>query len=312
MRNIEGSAWLVGLGESARIKLVWSSFFLAAIIALVLAAIYLLKTKSKLPLDLNFSPVATMLVMALMLSVYFLSAFLWQRYLRIYNIFRSFQDILIDTGFLVIGKYFPGKIVGILGRGIVSKQGVKLSRINSIVSVGEQISSLCIGVLTAGWVIALVYISGLVSLSVVTVCYFFLLCISIRFSTSVTSMVLGKGLSVTTVSIYSSFTLGIGYASTWLFTGISIIPLFGEGWLAGSTGLLLAAFLISVIAGWLAFLAPAGIGVREAIFTSLAGSIVPWEHALSWVLMHRLICCVIDVMFGVTCVVLTTFRYGKK
>ncbi|NKC14224.1 MAG: hypothetical protein GKR94_19195 [Gammaproteobacteria bacterium] len=63
---------------------------------------------------------------------------------------------------------------------------------------------------------------------------------------------------------------------------------------------LAAAFIVSVLGGWLMLLAPAGIGVREALFAASSSWIVDWDTALSWVLVHRVMAKGVDILAGLT------------
>lgn len=94
--------------------------------------------------------------------------------------------------------------------------------------------------------------------------------------------------------------MAVLFAGMWGLVGLSAWALIAD---AEASGPLLAVYVIglfalSYVAGFAAFFAPAGVGVREAVFTIGLAGLMPVEAALVIAVGHRLIYVVTDVLLG--------------
>ena len=69
-----------------------------------------------------------------------------------------------------------------------------------------------------------------------------------------------------------------------------------------------ATFLASMIAGWLAFFAPGGVGVRESVFVFFAPDFLTWQEGLYWIAMHRGLYTLFDIVYGILTLSLISLR----
>ncbi len=88
----------------------------------------------------------------------------------------------------------------------------------------------------------------------------------------------------------------------WISFGISFWLVFpiNNGFLPAITG----AFSLSWVAGYAAFFAPGGIGVREYLLTLILGSYFSSGEVAIYATVHRLIWVVIEILLGAGCVLI--------
>ena len=77
--------------------------------------------------------------------IYAVTILLWSRYCAYSNLKRSTLEVVVDTGILAIGKYVPGKILGMIARGSIKSSSLVLSKYQIAVSFVEQICVLLVG-----------------------------------------------------------------------------------------------------------------------------------------------------------------------
>ena len=82
----------------------------------------------------------------------------------------------------------------------------------------------------------------------------------------------------------------------WISFGVSFWMVFPlkEGFMLAITG----AFSISWVAGYVAFFAPGGIGVREYLLAILLGAYFTGSEVAIYATVHRLIWVLVEVAFG--------------
>jgi hypothetical protein len=249
----------------------------------------------------------------MMALTYCLAIILWHRFLVLFGEKRSWAEATLDLGLLSVGKYFPGKIVGLLARGAIQGNTSAISAHSASLSILEQLVSLIIGCITGLCLFgAALIFNEPRQLATFALGYLILAALSLKIFLRLVHRVpfIAKKLDkrLTTISYATACWLSLGYGLAWTLTAFSLVPLVETALAPGETILLLSVFLISIVAGWLAIFAPAGIGVREAVFTALAAPIVPWQQALLWISLHRLICCALDIGFGAVCLFFSSLR----
>ena len=244
-------------------------------------------------------------------TIYALSIFLWCRFFSLFNRQRDRKDAFIDMGFIAIGKYLPGKIWGLLLRGSTDQQKIKLSRNNAAISVLEQVFSLCIGVFL---VVLLVLSQQYVELSTVFILCFFLTAGLSLPVIPITSWFLDRikrfSMMLIIPPLSTRFLLGLGYALLWVISAVPILVLMRATMPLGIAEVLsiTAAFLASMIIGWVAIFAPGGIGVRESVFILLAPDFLTWQEALYWIALHRGLFVLFDAAYGSVCLVMISLQ----
>lgn len=244
---------------------------------------------------------------------YLCASAMWRFYSGLFERKRTWNEAIIDTGMLSIGKYMPGKIWGVIARGVVTEQGLRVDKGGAIISLTEQVIVLVIGCLAGS---CLLILGGYESSALVKWLYVFMaLVISMIVPRLMVAMIAmlprfhadGARLKER-LSMRISLQLGLGYSLMWLLTGASFAFLAYQHTGADPFLLFLVGlFLVSSLVGWLAVFVPAGLGVREAAFAALAAPYVPWQEALAWVLMHRLLLSIGDLIFGVSVLAIMMF-----
>lgn len=253
----------------------------------------------------DFMSATSGIVALAILSAYMMSALVWKVFLGRFGVVQTWGQAVVDIGLLSVGKYIPGKVVGLISRGAVNDGVFAPSVKGASLSVVEQLVSLAIGCLT-GVFLYLVFGLGAGPLGKVAlvVAYVVLCGGMLRAVYWVVSLLpfLRQRIPVSRkVSYGESVGLGLSYGLIWGLTGLSIYPLLPNDLDVANKLLLVSAFILSMVAGWLAVIAPAGIGVREGVFTALAGGLIGWKEALVIISVHRIICCIVDVFYGALC-----------
>ena len=244
-------------------------------------------------------------------AIYAISLFLWCRFFALFGQQRTHTDAFIDMGLIAIGKYVPGKIWGLLLRGSFDQQRIKLDKNKAAISILEQIFSLCLGMI---YVLLLILFQHYLDLS-----KFFVFCFLLAAVISLPVLpIVSSGLDrVERLSIRLTppitsirFLLGLGYALLWTLSSIPILILMQATIPLGlsETLSISAAFLASMIIGWVALFAPGGIGVRESIFVLLAPNFLSWQEALYWIALHRGLYTLFDAIYGAICLGLLASR----
>lgn len=263
----------------------------------------------------DFASAASVGVAMAILAAYMVSAVVWKAFLDRFGITQSWGQAILDIGLLSIGKYIPGKVIGLMARGAVSDGVFDPSVKGASLSVMEQIVSLAVGCVTGVFLYLVFGLgAGFMALAGLAVAYVALCGAMLRLVYLMVSIVpfLRQRVPLSSsVSYGRSAQLGLSYGLIWMLTGLSIYPLLANDLDIANKFQLVSVFILSMVAGWLAVIAPAGIGVREGVFTALAGSLIGWREALVIISIHRIICCIVDVVYGALCVLYMYFRFFR-
>ena len=90
-----------------------------------------------------------------LLAVHAGGFWLWKRFASRHGVARSTRDALMDAGLMTVGKYFPGKIWGLLGRGAFEGSRLTLNARRVAVSTAEQLVVLWSGALAVAAVMGI-------------------------------------------------------------------------------------------------------------------------------------------------------------
>jgi len=88
--------------------------------------------------------------------------------------------------------------------------------------------------------------------------------------------------------------------SIWVLFGVSFFMVFPPG--GGFLSEVIGAFGLSWIAGYAAFFAPGGIGIREALLALILGAFFAGEMVAVRAAIHRLIWVLVEIILGLGCI----------
>ncbi len=213
---------------------------------------------------------------AALISGFFLTITIWQKFLANAGFTVRWPDCLAAQGLSVFGKYIPGKLWVLVGMtGYIAQQyGLPASHI-ALVALRNQFSQLWVGLILG--IVGLIWAGGnwqLVSLSAIPLGILTVALFS-RTANTITAKllqkILGKNLTIP-VFLYRDLLPLLPYlVSNWLLWGVGFYLLASSIFATPvplATGL---GFVISATLGVLAVFAPGGLGVREGI---LAGFLI--------------------------------------
>lgn len=280
--------------------------FLIVIVCLVVT--YKLGNKFSIEYS-NLNPSTYVAFFLSVAFIYFVSFFLWTWFSLLLGQPRDTHDAFIDTGLLAIGKYIPGKFWGIVARGAILKDGVKISRKQISVSFIEQAFTLGCGVL----LVIVLFISTNFKL----VEYFWLPSLGIALLLIATVAIAWRWTSrkfnltnVTNIN-WKIFFFTIAYMSMWLISAVPLIVLMTAKSQMTALEIIIAssAFISAMISGWLAVFTPGGLGIREAVFSYISPNSLTWQQGLFWITLHRGLYALFDLVYGTLTLALITFRH---
>lgn len=264
----------------------------------------------------DFWSIASGMVVLALLAAYLVSAVVWMGFLNRFGMGQSFGQAILDVGILSVGKYIPGKIIGLMARGAVRDDEFRPTIKSTSISVVEQVVSLLIGAMT-GFYLYLVssFRMGFPAAALLVASYVLLCALMLRlvvWGVSVIPLLKQRVAISGSISHRKAAILGVGYGFTWIFTGLSLFPLLATELDVSIRLTIVSVFIVSMIAGWLAIFSPAGLGIREAVFTAMAGSLMGWPQALAVISIHRIICCMVDVLYGAACMLYVYFHFSGR
>ncbi|ASJ75867.1 hypothetical protein [Granulosicoccus antarcticus] len=281
-------------------KYLWAFCLSLLITTLCLILIYQLDKNSTV--EHKSLPVNTYALFFLSVAlIYGLSTILWKYFYSLFGRQRSSQDAFLDMGLIAIGKYLPGKIWGIALRGSFDQNQLKLDKGRILVSGLEQAFSLVMGILiVSALALSTRWTFGWIFGSICVISAYFLALLLLPFLKFILSRIKRIQTDLTMPSVGCRMLLGIGYTLLWLISAAPIVILMQSSLTLSTTELIsiAAAFLGSMIAGWLALFAPGGIGVRESVFVILAPDFLSWDEGLYWIALHRGLFTLFDAFFG--------------
>lgn len=234
--------------------------------------------------------------------IYLASIALWFNFSSINNskCNRTLRDAVLDTGLVAIGKYVPGKIWGILARGAISKGSVSVSKSSVAVSSLEQ---------------AIVFFTGTV-LTVALLIYeqspFVAICVvlgsmllvaytpAVLHALGIRWPILRKAPRLSPLEAGKMF---LGYVGLWALTSLPILIILDSQYQLHINQVMdiITAFTSAMLAGWIAFFAPGGIGIREAAFAAASPEWLTWQDCLFWIALHRSLYTFFDIVYGGLC-----------
>ena len=283
-------------------------------IVLVISIILVLMIAKNVETDISDIPMNSLIVFyAYLILIHAMSVWCWRLFSSTSAIHehRTLSEALIDTGLISVGKYIPGKAMGILARGAFKDGCFVLSKASIATSASEQVYSLSSGIILVIAFLSYQYFSFHVAWVLV------LLLVSISYL-PMTINFLFKSTSfenyLPCIAPLKALSLSLGYIALWLVSSMPILTLIST---AHQLELyqsleIVTAFTSSIIAGWIAIFSPGGIGIREAAFAMSAPEWLDWKEGFFWIMMHRTLCIFFDLVFGSLSIACLFFELRRK
>jgi len=296
-------------------KIIKPLILIAALLGLCAVGIMLISTFSDLDvnslIDNNLMPLA--ILIQITASCLFILA--WKILLsKQVGLSLGYFETTSHIGVTLLGKYIPGKIWGLVGRGYLLKaHNVDLGSSANLLLLDQVLT------FTSGIIISILFLSFLYfkiwTLGLLLIAAFFLW-LSLKTYTKITSVFFdlikralpqqdGEIDQVNTATInpntfYSVFCIYLlHWCATTLALSLFVYPLIADNYLT-STLLITAAIPAAMLSGFIALWAPGGIGVREVVIVAILSLQLPLEAATFIAIAYRLVCIVIDLVIGST------------
>ena len=290
-------------------------------VGICLASISLLDRYSQLELKLITSGQYFWYAVLLQIVGLTLFVFAWYTLLKAQRVYSfSLIEASAHIGVTLVGKYFPGKIWGLVGRSyLLTKKNVNANSAANLLLADQFLtfySGLAIGAIALLTLVNnILAIAAIVLAAVITpfvlhsysgIANFLLEKLSSFSSHLRTNMATGI-VELNNAALAGSLLV---YIAHWLTISCVLALLFYpllETEFSLNVLLLIAAIPLAMLAGFVALWAPAGIGVREAVIIAILSANLPLDLATSVALVYRLICVLNDVAMGIIALV----YYGK-
>lgn len=288
----------------------WMPIFIG--ISLLYVSYYLYGQLDRVDRTVSFS-VLPLLGSALIQVVYWvLMTYLWTVVLQL----ASGTKVRLSDGFfqlclIILGKYIPGKIWGVVARATYSKQehGIDLGSMVQatyieqiyVIGSGAIVASLLAAALGINDVLWLVALGSLLVIVVATL-YQKPLTALIRWAHSWRK--LDETIELDDVRLPPARMLGVlfFYMVGWLLLGAVMyglyLSLFESTVSIRMAAIVILACAAGICAGILAIFAPGGVGVREAVSGAILAPYMPLADAVLLVLIFRLWLAALDVLVG--------------
>lgn len=283
---------------------------IAAIVTVILVIFFFLgrelwKNWQHIPFEqIRFNYWLVILSYVCMFAYFCASAFAWKRLLVAYDSklssFRSFQIVGISQ----LGKYIPGKVWFLLGRMYLAKQFNIPERISFVSLVLETMLILITGGVIAVLTVAAQWIQNLSIRALVAFAAIIGTLVFVHpriFGRLVDFMmrVLKQEIVRMNVTFGGIVVLLMLYFVCWFWAGTAffiIVRSFYEVEI-GKWLLFVGVFALAWVTGFVSFLTPAGLGVREGVMAFLLSFYMPVSMAVIVALVARVWVSMAEVMF---------------
>lgn len=229
----------------------------------------------------------------------------WRKNLQLHGVSISMRQAVAMIGINSMGKYSPGKVLGILARGAAMYKMHADSRVAVQTTLVEQIAMLHSGgaVMLLGWLLD----SGRLFAAILAL-------VAVAISVLVASRS-GETLVKLVARLSRKHALdqgsGQGFTSSYTVVFIAMLLIWGLSALALHYCILafdydhmlrfwwlLWILALAYLGGFAAFLLPAGLGAREGVLLAFLASQLDTSVAAYVVVLHRLITLLLDLMLG--------------
>jgi uncharacterized membrane protein YbhN (UPF0104 family) len=205
----------------------------------------------------------------------------------------SFKNAYLSVGYSIYGKYIPGKIWFILGKAAYIDKIYKfgLKKLGSY-SLYNEIFSIWIGLLIALSILLFYGLNFQYFKLLLILCLLLMAGFTKNFvalTQNLLNKILKQNIELPYLSLIRILKITPCFILDWFLRGVGLFFLV-ESILPGEAEFFMISFLpVAGIAGILSFIAPAGIGVREGVLTTLlANKGIPVTDAISVAVFSRL------------------------
>ena len=311
MRDVLRSAqryWLIGF----------------TIACFILAAVYLEKITDQLREPIAWHTPYLLAALALQAAFWAILTLCWQRVVQTF-VAKSLpvRAAFVQLTLVNLGKYLPGKLWGMLARGnYMNRQGMRLNVVLAA-TLYEQLqllhSGLVVGALSAAITFGPRYGALLVLVALLSVL------LGLRFRNALLRGLnhIARRLDRTATA---SSTSNVGatdyaallgyYALLWILSGLILVSLYTALFDRVLEPALLAALVlantISIVGGFAAIFAPAGIGVREITLVALLAPVMGMAEAVLLSVISRLWLVAMDLAGGALALVLRPRMHRER
>lgn len=285
------------------------TYFLIISLTLILVAINFPWNNIPLKFDYYF------IALAIIGQIFFLGiqAIIWAYLVKIYAKHTvSFKASLGQCGMVAIGKYIPGKVWGLVGRGVLLVKSGAIPANTVMASFIEQIL-----LLHSGAVLGLLLLStfepiGIQSIGLIAIALLSIPIVAWRgkWLISLASKIRKLHIHSELCRVWSPIEYLTAFALffiLWVIAGLIFASIYFSIYPYSKDFIptLIFTNVSSLILGFIAFFAPAGIGVRDAAIVAVAGLTIPIETAIVLALVYRAWTIVTDIISGLIAMLLT-------
>ena len=291
-------------------KKTWLVLFLVAGFAFVFA--YLREQAGKLEGVLYFSALFFFLAVTLHLAFWTSAAWCWGRVVLFCNEIKLPLLVCFShLALLTIGKYFPGKIWGMAARAALMKeQDINLSDA-LLATFQEQFIFLHAAVVLSGIFFGILFKTGwawgicllaVISIPVGLLSQNYAVKLFNHFAPRLGLR--GKLDNWRAVRADNYLALLTAYSIVWLLSGMAFaciyLTFFNSPMNLELLGALVLANTVGNTLGFLAFFAPGGVGVREAVASGILAGFIPLNDAIMLSLLFRLWVTLFELLAALT------------
>lgn len=206
----------------------------------------------------------------------------------------SLTNSLIGIGYSIVGKYIPGKVWAIAGRGLIASQEAGCTKTTAmVISMRTQIMDTMVAAILG--LSSLVITSEQPLYQVMLLLSAFLILIGISFKAPYHFVISSfqrffpkiaakLGAELTTTNVWRGIPL---FTATWLSWGLGFY-LLGISMYPGAQFVILSlCFPLGCVAGMASIIAPGGIGIREGVIAFALITIMHPAHATTLAVTAR-------------------------
>ncbi|MCS7258965.1 MAG: lysylphosphatidylglycerol synthase domain-containing protein [candidate division WOR-3 bacterium] len=227
-----------------------------------------------------------------MFATLVLVAYTWKKNLAMLNENISLTKALQINALATLPKYAPGKVWGIAGKVyLANKEGISAE--NCVITITLETILYLLGGIILFLLTSVSQIKGHISLSYLLLIPVFLVIIYPKFFIKITNYFL-KLLKRPLINVIPNYlqilVLLLLYTLSWIFQGIGIFFLIKSFYPIGVKYLMLISGLhaFSWVVGFLSIITPAGLGVKEGVFSYFLSFILPTSIAAISAILVRI------------------------
>lgn len=291
------------------IKASWTTAFV--LFGIIFVVQYVYTDLDHIGPSLHLSPTPLAVTLVLHSGFWLFSSLYWKYLIRVMtkgniSVKQSFSQFVL----LSIGKYLPGKVWGMIARGAqLKRSGINAMEVVTatfyeqliVLHSAAILSSMLFAVLRPTWWAWLLALAAVGSPALVAVLPKF----GIKIYTSIARKIgSDQGAHLPRPITVSRYVVLVHvYSIAWIINGLVLAGIYATFFQEAvfSTDIVLALILantVSIAAGFLAIFAPGGIGVREAVNSSILSYVMPLKDAVLLNIFFRLWLTATDVLLG--------------